>query len=268
MMISMMHNTVTRLSLTVCKNSQNSTSFLWNQHIACAMLKHMQREYIEQKLGYRFKNEYLLHDALSHPSLQRDVSSPSPYERLEYLGDAVLELVVSVRLFAAYPDADEGVLTKMRASIVSRKHLGDLAKKLGWGEQLLMNSYLEKSGGRNTRSVLANTFESIIGAVMLDSDFATASQVALRLLGEHWLEEARALFSTNPKGELQELLQSINNTTAEYQVDQITQFPPLYRAVAVWQNRVLGTGEGSSKRRAETAAAEQALLHLKSENSA
>lgn len=225
----------------------------------------MQREKIEEKLGYQFKNVKLLVEALTHPSVQRESKVASPYERLEYLGDAVLELIVSLQLFLSFPKADEGSLTKMRAAIVSRKHLGALAKKLGWGDQLNMSNFLENSGGRSTSSILANTFESIIGAVMLDSDFTTASRVALHLLGDQWLDEARDLASANPKGELQELLQSIDNTSADYQVEQISAVPPLYRATAVWQGRQLGCGKGSSKRRAETAAAEQALRLLRSE---
>ena len=222
----------------------------------------MQRELIESKLGYTFKDVTWLQRAFTHPSDSQGHAAHLAYERLEYLGDAVLELVVSAELFANFPQSDEGELTKMRAGIVSRRHLAELAAELGWGEQLSMSRQLEKSGGRATLSVVANTFESVIGAIMQDSDYETARAVSLRLLRSS-LSQAASLLSSNPKGELQEILQAINGSGPTYEVRQLESAPPLFEAIAGWNGCEIGRGSGTSKRKAEIAAAADAL-HRKS----
>ena len=175
----------------------------------------MDRAAVEESLNYVFTDE-----ALTHPSSDQKRSTNLNYERLEYLGDAVLELVVSRELFTRYPKADEGLLTKMRSAIVSRAHLSELCAKLGWGEQLTMSPQLEKSGGRTALSVLANTFESVIGAVMMDSNYNAARKVSLHLL-EASLDVAHTLISINYKGELLEKLQSINGQGPKYAVELV-----------------------------------------------
>ena len=218
----------------------------------------MQKELAESKLDYRFADDSWLSQALTHPSACRDIAGNLAYERLEYLGDAVLELVVSAELFRRFPDASEGVLTKMRAGIVSRRHLAQLAEALGWGEQLTMSSQLEKTGGRLTLSVLANTFESIIGAVMMDGGYDEARRVSLRLL-EQSLCAAPELLSDNPKGELQEKLQALNGIGPTYSVQQEPGMPPSFVATAFWGDAPIGRGRASSKHKAEIAAAADAL---------
>lgn len=218
----------------------------------------MQRELIESQLGYTFTTVEWLRQALTHPSATQRRTAQLAYERLEYLGDAVLELVVSAELFRLFTEADEGQLTKMRASIVSRKHLAGLAEAMGWGAQLTMSSPLEKSGGRSTLSILANTFETVVGAVMMDAGYETAQQVSLRLLADS-LKNAQALLSSNPKGELQEILQALGPTGPSYSVQQQPGMPPTFTATAFWQEQEIGHGSGSSKHKAEIAAAADAL---------
>lgn len=222
------------------------------------MLAHMQKELIESKLGYQFTHDEWLRQALIHPSASRDMEENIAYERLEYLGDAVLELVVSAELFRLFSSADEGVLTKMRAGIVSRRHLASLAEELGWGEHLVMSAQLERSGGRSTLSILANTFESIIGAVMMDAGYDAARSVALRLL-ETSLSRAVELLSENPKGELQEILQAKGGSSPTYSVEQEPGMPPSFVAKAYWLGFEIGVGRASSKHKAEIAAAADAL---------
>lgn len=217
----------------------------------------MQRELIESKLGYTFRNEELLQQALTHPS-SCDTASGLAYERLEYLGDAVLELVVSTELFHLHAEADEGRLTKMRAGIVSRRHLAQLAAELGWGEQLSMSTQLAKSGGRSTLSILANTFESIIGAVMMDAGYEEARRVSLHLLAGS-ISRATQLLSDNPKGELQEILQAIGPVGPAYRVQQEPGMPPSFIATALWGELEIGHGRATSKHKAEIAAAADAL---------
>ncbi len=215
---------------------------------------------VEEKLAYKFNDEQLLIQSLTHPSKKERKNAALHYERLEYLGDAVLELVVSRELFTQFPKADEGVLTKLRSAIVSRKHLAGLSEQLGWGEQLDMDAHVAAQGGREILSILANTFESVIGAVMMDSNYNAARKVSLLLLAESLKNVASICEDTNPKGTLLELLQAINPIHPIYEVEDISApTSPLYRATVSWQGKVLASAEGTSKRRAEKAAAQQAL---------
>lgn len=220
----------------------------------------MQMEIVEESLGYSFTDRTWLKQALTHPSTDQRRSTNLAYERLEYLGDAVLELVVSRELFALFPNADEGELTKLRAGIVSRQHLAGLCRKLGWGQQLEMSPQLEKNGGREMQSILANTFESVIGAVMMDAEYRMAHQVSLRLL-EKSLKEAYQYLTVNYKGALLETLQALDNQGPIYQVEAVdpTHQTGPFRARALWHDIEIGIGEGPSKHKAEMAAAANAL---------
>lgn len=221
----------------------------------------MEREKVEESLGYTFTDVSWLEQALTHPSADQKRSTTLAYERLEFLGDAVLELVVSRELFTMYPKADEGVLTKMRAAIVSRQYLCEITRKLGWGEQLTLSPQLEQNGGRNALSILANTFESVIGAVMMDSNYNAARKVSLHLMG-NTLVEAADLLEINSKGALLEALQAINNEGPKYTVEPIS--PECastgpFIATAWWGGKELGRAQGPSKHKAQMAAAAAAL---------
>lgn len=220
----------------------------------------MDRETVENALGYRFADESWLRQALTHPSADQKRSTNIAYERLEYLGDAVLELVVSCELFRLHPKADEGELTKWRAAVVSRRHLAERCRDLGWGEQLVMSTQLEKSGGRKTLSILANTFESVIGAVMMDSNYHAARKVSLRLLGDS-IARARSLASVNSKGELLETLQALGAEGPTYETAAASEGAPAgpFRASVFWRGRLLGEALGPSKHAAEMEAAAEAL---------
>ncbi len=220
----------------------------------------MQREVMEQSLGYVFTDESWLKQAFTHPSSDQKRSTNLAYERLEFLGDAVLELVVSRELFSRFPKADEGLLTKMRAAIVSRQHLASICEHLGWGEHLILSPQLEKNGGRKALSILANTFESVIGAVMMDSNYNAARKVSLVLLAES-LDNAQNLLEVNSKGCLLETLQAINCEGPEYVVELVNPEQPAgpFKATVHWNGMELGRGEGPSKRRSQIAAAANAL---------
>lgn len=223
-------------------------------------MRRMDREAVEKSLDYVFTDETWLSQALTHPSVDQKRSTNLNYERLEYLGDAVLELVVSRELFTRYPKADEGVLTKMRSAIVSRANLARLCEELQWGKCMDMSPQLEKSGGRTALSVLANTFESVIGAVMMDSNYNAARKVSLKLL-ESSLDNAHNLITINHKGELLEKLQAINGQGPKYAIELVDEEKPAgpFRARVMWNDRELGCGEGQSKHKAEMAAAAKAL---------
>lgn len=220
----------------------------------------MQTDIIEESLNYKFTDIAWLKQALTHPSADQKKSTNLAYERLEYLGDAVLELVVSRELFTLFPKADEGVLTKMRSGIVSRKHLSDLCRELGWCEQLAMSPQLAKMGGRQSVSTLANTFESVIGAVMMDSNYNAARKVSLHLLRES-LENAATLQDVNYKGALLETLQAVDGSGPVYEVEPVDAAQPAgpFQARVLWHNQVIGCGTGQSKHRAQVDAARDAL---------
>lgn len=220
------------------------------------------REAMEKSLGYVFTDVTWLEQALTHSSFDQKAATRLAYERLEYLGDAVLELVVSREMFTLYPKADEGLLTKMRSAVVSRQHLSELCSKLGWCEYLAMSVPFEKNGGRTQFSVMANTFESVIGAVMMDSNYNAARKVALGLLRDS-INRAEGMIDVNTKGLLLETLQAINTEGPKYDVHPVDpekgeDVGPFFARV-LWNGMELGSAEGTSKHKAQMAAAKAAL---------
>jgi ribonuclease-3 len=217
---------------------------------------------LEQRIKYKFRNSLLLAEALTHPSLGHETQRHHfDNQRLEFLGDAVLQLIFTEYLFDQFQNLSEGQLTKIRARIVSREGLKVLADRIGVGKYLMMGRGEESSGGRERASTLSDAFEALIGAMYLDSDFVTVRRIVLT--------EARELLEdlevdppdTNPKGRLQELLQAISPISPTYPI--IDQSGPEHQkrfvAKIVWDGKELGEGEGRSKKEAETAAARDAL---------
>jgi len=166
---------------------------------------------IEERLGYFFRNKELLHEALSHPSLSSEIRpAPPDNQRLEFLGDAVLELAITDHLYHRFPELKEGLLTKLRASLVSKSALAKAANRIELGSALLLSNGEDGSGGRQRASNLADAMESLLGAIYLDANLAQASEIALKLLGEELLALNPETNHGNSKGELQEILQQIS----------------------------------------------------------
>ncbi len=217
---------------------------------------------IEDQLNYHFKNKSLLKEALSHPSLSSETRpAPPDNQRLEYLGDAVLELTISTHLFYRFPHLQEGLLTKLRASVVSKPALASAARRIQLGQALFLSNGEESSGGRARDSNLADAFESIAGAIYLDAGLEASATVILHLLKA----EIDALDPTNAqgnaKGELQEILQKITPEAPRYEVLN-ENGPPhdrTYTCIVKWQGKKLGQGCGPSKKLAEAEAAQSAL---------
>ena len=217
---------------------------------------------LEQRLKYKFRNALLLAEALTHPSLGHETQRHHfDNQRLEFLGDAVLQLIFTEYLFDTFPQLSEGYLTKIRARIVSRDGLRILAERLDLGRYLMMGRGEEVNGGRDRASTLSDAFEALIGAMYIDSDFVTVRRVVLtearELLEDLEIDPA----DNNPKGRLQEFLQSISPVSPTYPI--IHQSGPEHQktfiAKIVWEGTELGRGEGRSKKEAETAAARDAL---------
>lgn len=217
---------------------------------------------IEEQIRYQFRDKSLLKEALSHPSLSSEIRpAPPDNQRLEYLGDAVVELAVSTHLYHRFPELEEGPLTKMRASVVSKAALAAAARSMGLGRALVMSNGEESSGGRERSSNLADAFESVAGAIYLDGGLEPAQEMILRVLAPQLENLNPAQAHGNLKGELQEILQKLSHESPVYQVlDE--KGPPHNRTficIVTWQGRQIGEGSGPSKKLAETEAARAAL---------
>jgi ribonuclease-3 len=217
---------------------------------------------LEQRLKYKFRNALLLAEALTHPSLGHETQRHHfDNQRLEFLGDAVLQLIFTEYLFDQFPQLSEGYLTKIRARIVSRDGLRLLAERLGLGKYLMMGRGEEANGGRDRSSTLSDAFEALIGAMYLDSDFVTVRRVVLTEARDILEDLEIDPIDNNPKGRLQELLQAISPVSPTYEI--VHQSGPEHQKTFVsriiWDRCELGQGEGRSKKESETAAARDAL---------
>jgi ribonuclease-3 len=220
----------------------------------------------QQRLGHRFARLELLQQALTHASFGHEKRQRLPdNQRLEFLGDAVLQLAVTEELYRRFPDLPEGRLTVLRAMLVNRHHLQTLAKDLGLGEELILGRGEETSRGRERGSILADAMEAIIGAIFADAGWEPTRALILRVLGPS-LGQIREEGSpqANPKGSLQEKLQAEGDNPPLYRCVSETGPPHarVYEVVVEWQDRELGRGQGASKKEAETRAAEAALAGL------
>jgi len=217
---------------------------------------------LEDCIGYKFRNSLLLAEALTHPSLGHEAQRHHfDYQRLEFLGDAVLQLVITQYLFIHFQAEAEGQLTKLRSRLVSRDALRTRAAALDLGRYILMGRGEEASGGRDRTSTLADAFEALIGALYLDGGLEVAKNFILTQTRADLAKLAEEPVDFNPKGDLQELLQSISPHSPVYEL--VSQSGPEHEKVFVsrvlWEEIVLGHGNGRSKKQAETAAALEAL---------
>ncbi len=224
---------------------------------------------LEERIGYRFRNGLLLDEALTHPSVGHENQRHHfDNQRLEFLGDAVLQLIMTEQLYAQFPSDAEGQLTKLRSRLVSRDALKAHAQALDLGAFMMMGRGEEATGGRRRASTLADAFEALIGAIYLDSDLPTVRTFVLRQAAGDLAEIAQEPVDVNPKGQLQEVLQAISPVSPAYEL--VSQSGPEHAKEfvvrAVWEGMSLGEGRGRSKKEAETAAAAEAMEHRRWEN--
>jgi ribonuclease-3 len=224
---------------------------------------------VEHALGYRFKDRSTLAEALTHPSCSKDKNS----ERLEFLGDAVLELCVSAHLYDVYPAATEGELTKRRAAYVCRGSLIKAAKKTGMGGYILLGRGEELAGGREKPSVLENAMEAVFGAVFLDGGLQAAMEVVRKvLLSEKEMRQDQGggadtnqtLRIQDYKSLLQETVQAGGGETICYETYR-REGPPhdaVFYVRLYIGNKQAGEGQGKSKKEAEQQAAQKALVKM------
>ena len=221
---------------------------------------------LQERIGYEFKDEQLLRLAVTHPSLAHESTGHTPHnQRLEFLGDAVLGLVLTRELYEKFPELGEGPLTKARAQMVNRRTLAAEARRLGLGEHLILSRGEEANGGRDRPSALADAFEAVLGAIFLDGGYASAQQFILRCFRDAFGELAQVPSLDNPKGELQELLQARSAEAPLYELTAVSgpDHDRLFECAVIYQGAELGRGQGKSKKQAESQAAWAALQKLR-----
>lgn len=223
---------------------------------------------LQARLGFRFRDEALLRLALTHPSVAHESGAATAHnQRLEFLGDAVLQLVLTQKLYEQFPDSDEGPLTKARARLVNRRSLAERARVLGLGAHLILGRGEETHGGRERSSALADAFEALLGAIFLDGGFDAAREFILREFGGAFDVVSTLPTIDNPKGELQELLQARSPESPEYRVISATgpDHDRVFECTVHHGGVELARGSGKSKKAAESDAALAALAKLRNE---
>lgn len=217
----------------------------------------------EEKINYKFKDDSLLTEATCHSSYaneRRDENIKSS-ERLEFLGDSVLSMIVSEYLFRTYPDYEEGVLSRIRREIVDSVSLAAFAREIGLGDMLLLGHGEEQLGGRDRQSNLEDAFEALVAAIYLDGGTEAARAFVLpfamktaeRTLAQHKLND--------PKTKLQEIVQTGGAASPRYVItgESGPDHKKVFECDVLVENNVMGHGTGPSKKEAEKAAAEEAL---------
>jgi len=218
---------------------------------------------LQETLGYVFQDESLLRLALTHPSVAHESAASTPHnQRLEFLGDAVLGLILTRELYEKFPEFGEGPLTKARAQMVNSRTLADEARRLKLGEHLLLSRGEETSGGRVRQSALADAFEAVLGALFLDGGYEPAREFVLRCFRDAFGELNEIPNLDNPKGELQELLQSRSTEAPRYEMTLAIgpDHDRVFECAVFHQGAELGRGRGKSKKEAESQAASAALI--------
>ena len=215
---------------------------------------------IVDRLGHSFRKPELLRHALTHRS-----HGATHNERLEFIGDAVLNCVVAAVLFERFPAIPEGELTRVRASLVNRETLARLARGLGLGGEILLGSGEMRSGGDERPSILANTLEAIIGAVFVDAGFDAARSMIERIYGADFADLDPTTLGKDPKTQLQEWLQARRFAVPEYAVTDIAGEPHAQTFTVECRIAALGVttiGTGTSRRAAEQIAAADAYARV------
>jgi ribonuclease-3 len=224
---------------------------------------------LQQRLGHKFQAPELLRLALTHPSVAHEQDSPiQTNQRLEFLGDAVLQLVLTRELYQRFPACGEGPLTKARAKLVNRRSLSERAAALGLGQHLILSHGEEKSGGRERQGALADAFEAVLGSLYLDGGLDAAETFVLSQFTLDAATVPAIPVMDNPKGELQEFIQAISSESPKYTVVSATgpDHDRVFECTVEHEQRELARGVGKSKKEAESEAARAALTRLRAEH--
>ena len=221
------------------------------------------RAQFELLLGWSFTNDAVLHQALSHRSWCAEHAEDESNERLEFLGDAILGVIVTDHIFGTYPMHQEGELAKVRASVVNAEVLAEVAAEIALGQCLRLGKGEDSSGGREKPSILADAMEAIIAAVFLDGGLDAATLVVMGLLDRRIIDAATGPGGDDYKTRLQELAAQRFDRLPRYQVrDEGPDHAKRFFATVVLDGEAFGNGEGGSKKQAEQAAARAAWVRI------
>ncbi len=218
---------------------------------------------LEKRIGHSFTNKALLRESLVHPSYQAEnPEEPAHNQRLEFLGDAVLHLILAEELYNLFPDEREGVLSRNRSILARGSFLCGRALDLGLDREILIGGGEEEQGGRKRESTLEDAFESLVGAVYLDAGFEAARRLVLRCFGDLRTHLDNEETITNPKGRLQEKVQPVHGNEAiayEITAEEGPAHNRRFHVRLLIKGKEVGTGSGVSKKEAEEKAAAAAL---------
>ena len=217
-------------------------------------------EKLKLKINYNFKNKALLREALTHRTYAVENSLPYDNQRLEFLGDAVLEIILSEYIFQLYPKAKEGELTKMRSAMVNQHSLATLSRNIELGTFMITGKGEKENGGCDRDSTLSDLFEALIGAFFLDTDLETVKEFVLELVKKEFPDPHKLLLDLNPKGILQEYSQKKWNEPPIYEILSVNgpDHAPTF-TVEVIIDQIRASGTASSRKQAEIEAAKSAI---------
>ncbi|MEY4386705.1 MAG: Ribonuclease 3 [Verrucomicrobiota bacterium] len=221
---------------------------------------------LQNRIGYTFQNAELLRLALTHPSIAHEAGSHiQTNQRLEFLGDAVLQLILTRALYDTFPGYGEGPLTKARATLVNRRTLAQHARSVGLHEHIFVSRGEEQTGGRTRPSAMADVFEAVVGALFLDGGLEAARTFVMTEFAPHISNITELPSIDNPKGELQEMLQATSAEAPKYELISASgpDHDRSFECKVTHSGIELGRGTGKSKKDAETAAALVAYQALK-----
>ena len=216
---------------------------------------------LERILDYRFQDQTAFRQALTHPSHEHERADTGDYQRLEYLGDAVLGMVLAEALFLRFPECDEGVLSRYRSQVADQDTLADIARCIGLGKFIRLGRGEELGAGREKNSILADVLEALIAAIYLDGGLDQARRMIIRLFDQILDLRESTLKINDAKSELQELLSARCLPSPRYCMSGVSGPPHdrLFRFQVLLGETVIGEGEGRSKKIAQQAAAAEAL---------
>ena len=228
-------------------------------------LKHLQ-----QVIGYQFRQPELLREAMTHKSYAAEWNVRYDNQRLEFFGDAVVELVLTRHLYFRYPGLQEGDLTKIRSALVNQDSLARFARSINLGKYIQFGRGEIDARGGDRDSTVSDAFEALSGAIYLDGGYDRAEEFILRIFRNSVPEPLNLLATVNPKGALQEYTQAKSSRTPRYQTLSITgpQHDPRYEVAVFLGKEQLGTGIAQNRKNAEQAAADQALKTLQQRDEA
>lgn len=229
-----------------------------------------ERAAIEKAIGYKFRRLHLLVKALTHRSWRNERSRQGEEdletnERLEFLGDAVLDLAVTSELLKVFPDKPEGELSKLRAALVQEKSLARIAKEIGLHEFILLGEAEDRAGGRRKASILADAYEALLGAIYLDSSMSRAEKIIHEHFGKQLTAPSLSRRVTDHKTRLQERTQQLWKKAPRYRTATVTgpDHKRIFEVEVVINGEVIGTGQAGSKKDAGQRAARMGLKTLK-----